>query len=64
MQEIKVIISKTGEVTIDVDGIKGSSCKKLTKALEKKLGTTISDTKKNEYYDEQGTSDHQGVGGY
>ena len=64
MQEIKVIISKTGEVTIDVEGMKVPSYKKLTKGLEKKLGTTIKDTKKDEYYDEQSAGDYQGVDGY
>lgn len=64
MQEIKVIISKDGKVTIDVEGIKGSGCKNLTKALEKALGKTTKSKKKAEYYDEQDVSDQQGVGGY
>ena len=64
MQEIKIIISKSGQVTIDVEGIKGSGCKNLTKGLEKAFGTTVKDKKKAEYYDEQDVSDTQGVGGY
>jgi hypothetical protein len=62
MKEIKIIISKSGQVTIDVEGVTGSSCKKLTKALEKALGSSKS-KKKTEYYDDQDVSDTQGVGG-
>ena len=64
MEEIKIIISKDGKVTIDVDGIKGSGCKKLTKTLEKKLGKTVKDKKKAEYYQEQNVEDQQSIGGY
>jgi Protein of unknown function (DUF2997) len=64
MKEMKIIISKTGQVTIDVEGIKGSGCKNLTKAMEKAFGTTVKDKKKAEFYDEQDVSDNQGVGGY
>jgi hypothetical protein len=63
MEEIKIIIAKDGKVTIDVEGIKGSGCKNLTKKLEKALGTSKS-KKKAEFYDEQDVSDNQGVGGY
>lgn len=64
MEEIKIIIAKNGQVTIDVEGIKGSGCKNLTKALEKAFGTTTKSKKKAEYYDQQDVSDNQGVGGY
>lgn len=64
MQEMKIIISKEGQVTIDVMGVKGPSCKNLTKALEKAFGTTVTDKKKTEYYQEDTQSDSQGVGGY
>ncbi len=64
MEEIKIIISKSGQVTIDVEGIKGSGCKNLTKAMEKAFGMTIKDKKKSDYYDEQDVSDNQSVGGY
>jgi hypothetical protein len=45
MQEMKIIISKEGQVTIDVMGVKGSGCKNLTKALEKAFGRRARDTK-------------------
>ncbi|MBD3404695.1 MAG: DUF2997 domain-containing protein [Candidatus Lokiarchaeota archaeon] len=64
MQEMKVIISKNGQVTIDVDGIKGSSCKTMTKALEKSLGITVSDKKKTEFYEEQQVDNQQNLGNY
>jgi len=64
MEEMKIIISKDGKVTIDVEGVKGSSCKSLTKALEKALGTTVKDKKKSEYYQQDTQGDQQGVGGY
>ena len=64
MQEMKIIISKSGQVTIDVSGIKGSGCKNLTKALEKALGTTTKSKKKTEYYQQDTQGDTQGVGGY
>jgi hypothetical protein len=51
MQEIKVIIAKDGAVKIDVECMKGASCKEITKSLEKALGATVSDELKSEYYE-------------
>ena len=53
MEEIKVVIPKSGPVTIDVNGFKGPGYKDLTKAIEKALGQVTQDTKKQEFYDEQ-----------
>ena len=66
MKEIKIIIDKNGQVTIDVEGVKGSSCKKLTKDLENAFGTTTEDKKKPDFYDtiDEQVSDEQGVGDY
>ena len=61
MQEIKIIIAKDGKVTIDVEGIKGSGCKDLTKKLEKALGSSKS-KKKTEYYQEDSQGEQQSVG--
>jgi len=43
MKEIKITVDvlTNGEVTIDVDGVKGKKCLDLTNALEKKLGGDV-----------------------
>ncbi len=52
MQEIKVVIGKNNKVVIDVQGVKGSGCKDLTKAIENALGSVDSDKKKSEFYEQ------------
>jgi hypothetical protein len=41
LQEIDVFIDKTGEVRIEVRGMKGNGCLDATKALEAALGGEI-----------------------
>jgi len=43
MKEVKITVDvlTNGEVTIDVDGVKGKKCLDLTNALEKKLGGDV-----------------------
>ena len=48
-EEITVDITPDGEVKIEVNGVVGSGCAALTKALEDSLGVTTSDEKKTEY---------------
>jgi hypothetical protein len=55
MQEIKIIIGKSGKVVLDVNGIKGSGCKELTKKLEKALGSAESTKAKSEMYEQTQT---------
>lgn len=43
LQEINVFIDKTGQVRIEVRGVKGMSCLELTKALEEALGGQVQD---------------------
>lgn len=64
MQEITIRVGKGGKINLDVAGVKGGSCKDLTKAFEKALGT-VSETKNTgEYYEqEQQVSDKQQLGG-
>ena len=38
---IDVIVGKTGETSISVNGAKGKSCQKLTDAMEQAIGTPI-----------------------
>lgn len=50
MAKIKVEFSREGEVKIDVEGVVGNECEKMTKNLEDKLGKVVSRKKKPEYY--------------
>lgn len=49
-EEIIVQITPDGEVEIEVNGVVGSGCAALTKALEESLGITTSDEKKAEFH--------------
>lgn len=51
MSQIRVRISPTGQVTIDVLHADGSSCSTLTKVLEQALGETVKDDLKPEYFE-------------
>jgi hypothetical protein len=42
-EEITIEISPTGDTTVSVKGVKGTSCRDLTKNIEKALGTVTSD---------------------
>jgi DUF2997 family protein len=55
MAKIKIVIPKTGNITISVDGVKGPSCKKLTERFEKALGDTVSDVDTPEMYEQPET---------
>lgn len=45
MQQIKVVISSTGEISYSVHGVKGSGCKALTKAIDNISGGKVLETK-------------------
>jgi len=49
--EIITIISPNGDVEVQVKGVKGRSCKQLTKELEEKLGVATSDKPTKEMYE-------------
>ena len=49
MSQIKVSISRTGQVTIDVLNTDGMQCRTLTTVLEQALGETTHDHLKSEY---------------
>lgn len=51
MEEIIITADKSGKVTIEVQGVKGSGCHDLTAGLERTLGTVVSDTETQEAYD-------------
>jgi hypothetical protein len=58
MKEITYIIKTDGEIQIEVNGIKGKQCKKLTEKIIENLGQTISVKEKPEYY-EQNYKSHE-----
>ena len=50
METIKVTIMRDGSIEYRVSGVKGKSCKDVTKFIDMLSTKTISDTKTNEYY--------------
>jgi len=64
MEEITIRIGKDGKVNLNVEGIKGTGCKDLTKAMEKALGTVEQTKATSEMYEQQATVENeQEVGG-
>ena len=51
MSQLKVTISRTGQVTIDVLNAEGMQCSTLTRVLEQALGETVKDDLKPEYFE-------------
>ena len=51
MSQVKVRISRTGQVTIEVLNAQGMQCSTLTKVLEQALGETVKDDLKPEYFE-------------
>lgn len=47
---IEVIISPSGDISINALGFKGADCEKATKALEEALGVVSNRVKKPEYH--------------
>jgi hypothetical protein len=46
-----ITIGKDGTPTIEVEGVKGSSCKAATEQIERLLGNTVSDLETPEYFE-------------
>jgi hypothetical protein len=64
MEEIKIVVGKGGKINFGVHGVKGASCKELTKKLEEALGATVESDNTEEYYEqEQQNGNTQGLGG-
>jgi hypothetical protein len=55
MSESSIIITvgKDGNFTIEVDGVKGSSCTSLTKDIIKSLGIKTDEKLKTEFYNKE-----------
>ena len=47
---IEVIVSSTGETSVQTKGYSGTDCLQASKFLEQALGTRLSDTKTAEFY--------------
>lgn len=50
MTNVTAIIDENGEITIEVNGLKGSACKKLTEELINSLGEVKETKLTSEYY--------------
>jgi hypothetical protein len=55
-QELEIAISPEGEVTINVQGAKGSSCLDITRDIEEALGVVTEREKKSSFYEEHDAS--------
>ena len=55
-QELEIQIAADGTVTIDVQGMKGSSCLDLTKDIEEALGLVLDREKKSSFYEQEDQS--------
>jgi len=64
MEEIIIRIGKGGKINLSVDGVKGPSCKEITKNLEKALGSTVETKNTGEYFEQkQENTNMQNLGG-
>ena len=60
--KIEVIVSPTGDISIDAVGFKGADCEKATRYLEDALGVVGGRVKKPEYHQQQQGKLQQGIG--
>jgi hypothetical protein len=59
---IEIIVSPTGEFTIEGVGFKGAGCEKATRFLEEALGVVNSKVKKPEFHQLGTTTQKQQLG--
>jgi len=59
---IEIIISATGEISIDAVGFKGPDCEKATQFLEEALGVVGTKVRKSEYHQPNRKSHQQQIG--
>jgi Protein of unknown function (DUF2997) len=50
MKTIEIIISPTGQATVQTKGFAGSSCQEASRFLEQALGARVSGERTAEYY--------------
>lgn len=53
MEQVIVEIDAEGNVKVEAQGVRGSGCAALTKAIEESLGATTADQKKPEFFQAQ-----------
>lgn len=53
MKTVIVNISAAGDVTVEAQGVRGSGCAALTKAIEEAVGRVTADQKKPEFFQQQ-----------
>lgn len=49
-KQVLIDVDADGNTVVRVEGVKGSSCKDLTKQIEAALGKTVKDDKTPEFY--------------
>ena len=64
MQSVTVNISADGEVKVEAQGVQGSGCQALTKAIEDAIGRTTADQKKSEFFQRQTNHATAGTGNH
>lgn len=62
MQTVIVNIGVEGEVKVEAQGVQGSGCHALTKAIEDALGRVSADQKKPEFFQQQTNTAAAGLG--
>lgn len=63
MPTINIEVSETGETTVAVQGCPGPTCKQLTAAIERAIGSTTSDRTTPEMVQPTQTAKKQGQAG-
>jgi hypothetical protein len=58
---IEIIITPTGEITIDAISFKGADCEQATHYLEAALGVVSQRAKKPEYHERHSTKQQQKI---
>jgi hypothetical protein len=56
LKTIEIIVSPTGQSTVQTKGFSGASCQEASRFLEQALGTRINDQKTTEFYQTQSES--------
>ena len=59
---IEIVVSPTGEFTIEGVGFKGAGCEKATKFLEEALGVVSTKVKKPEFHQQAAAQQQQQLG--
>ncbi len=59
---IEVVISPTGDISIEAVGFKGADCEKATQFLEEALGVCTKRQRKPEYHQTAVQQSTQGIG--